>query len=101
MYTLDSAAALHAYGTEYYPKHQLSLQELFDVTVHGFWSAIDAEGFRFYVLLSYPEGSDPAAVRQQYRQHPTAAANMPGFDPAVIRDVSVTLLAPAAGSPLQ
>lgn len=69
--------------------------------MHGYWSAIDTEAFRFYVLLSYPEGVDPHQVRQQYRDHPAAAANMPGFDPAVIRDVSITLLAPAAGSPLR
>jgi hypothetical protein len=78
----------------------VSLHELFGVTVHGYWSPTDTDDFRFTVLLSYPEGADPDRVRQQYRQHPVAAANMPGFDPSVIRDVSVTLLAPAAGSPL-
>jgi hypothetical protein len=97
IYSLASAEALEAYRTVYYPNHEVSLQKLFGVTVHGYWSA----ALRFFVLLSYPEGADPDEMRQQYREHPESAANMPGFDPAVIRDVSVTLLTPAAGSPLR
>ncbi len=98
-YTLATAEALHAYATVYYPRHLVSLAELFDVTVHGWWSGTDA--FRLYVLLSYPPGADPDDIRRQYREHPRAAANMPGFDPSVILDVSVVPLSAAEASPLR
>ncbi|MGV8873525.1 MAG: NIPSNAP family protein [Rhodococcus sp. (in: high G+C Gram-positive bacteria)] len=100
-YTLTSAAALLAYETIYYPNHVASLRELYAVTVHGFWSATDTDTFEFYVLLSYPESADPVALRKQYRSHPDAAANMPGFDPSVVTNVSVTMLVPATASPLR
>lgn len=95
IYTLASEEAVTAYLTVYYPNHEVSLQELFGVTVHGYWRPVDPDVLQVYVLLSYPEGVDPDEVRERYRTHPDAAANMPGFDPAVIRGVSVTLLAPA------
>ena len=101
IYTLASVEALDAYATEYYPKHEVSLRELFGVTVHGYWRATDIDAFQLYVLMSYPEDADPDVVRQQYREHPSAAANMPGFDPSVIRGVSMALLEPAPGSPLR
>lgn len=85
----------------YYPNHQVSLRELFDVTVHGYWSRTGTDTFELHVLLSYPEGADPEEIRQQYREHPAAAANMPGFDPSVIRSVCVAALTPAAASPLR
>lgn len=101
VYTLATAEAQHAYGAQYYPRHRESLQRLFGVTVHGYWNAVGGEGFRFSVLMSYPEGADPDAVRQAFRVHPEAAAAMAGFDPSVIRGVSITMLSPAAASPLQ
>ncbi len=99
IYTLTSAEALDAYATVYYPNHEVSLRVLFDVTVHGYWTASGTEDFQLYVLMSYPEGVDPDDVRRRYREHPQAAANMPDFDPAVIRDVSVAMLTPAVASP--
>jgi hypothetical protein len=100
-YTLASAEAVEAYATEYYPRHVVSLRDLFGVTVHGFWTVTGGNAPQFSVLMSYPSGTDPDQVRQQYRVHPVAAANMPGFDPSVIRNVSITMLAPAEGSPLR
>jgi hypothetical protein len=100
VYTLASEEALVAYRTVYYPNHQASMEKLFDVVMHGCWTAIGTD-FQLYLLLSYPEGADPDDVRRQYMDHPESAANMPGFDPADLRGVSLTLLAPAETSPLQ
>lgn len=100
-YTLVSDEAVVAYSDLYYPQHGPSLQRLFGVTVHGYWTAPAKVAHEFHVLLSYPEGADPDVIRQQYREHPECAANMPGFDPSVIQSVSITMLTPAASSPMQ
>lgn len=100
-YTLASEEAVEAYATVYYPNHEASLQRLFGVTVHGYWKKAGSETHEFCVLMSYPEGSVPDDVRRQYREHPESVVNMPHFDPAVIREVSISILTPAAASPLR
>lgn len=100
IYTLASDEAVDAYLTVYYPNHEKSLATLFDVTVHGYWSPVNTDAAQVYALFSYPEGANPAEVRKQYLADLQSAENMPGFDPSIIRSVSVTLLTPAAASPL-
>jgi NIPSNAP len=99
VYTLATEKALTAYLDVHYPRHQVSLPR-FGIAVHGYWSAVGTDAFQLYVLVSYPDGADPAELNLQYMTSPDIAEDMDGFERTDILDVTATLLAPAAGSPL-
>jgi hypothetical protein len=98
-YTLRTAEALQRYATVHWPRHLTSMPA-FGVTVHGFWTEHRAGAHRLIALLSFREGTDPAAFATAYLGSPELAADMRGFDVSDIVDVEELLLDPVAGSPL-
>ncbi|MEU3735283.1 hypothetical protein AB0E81_38790 [Streptomyces sp. NPDC033538] len=99
IYTLRTAEALQQYATVHWPRH-LSSMPSFGVTVHGFWTDHEAGAHRLIALLSFGEGTDPAAFAAAYLPSPELEADMQGFDVNDIIAVEDLLLDPVAGSPL-
>ena len=98
VYTLSSADALERYRTIHYPRH-LSNFPKFDIGVHGLWTD-SAEAPKLYALLSFPANADPADIAERYLASPELRADMAGFDPTAIVEVTTTQLTPSPGSPL-
>lgn len=98
-YTLRTAEALEDYATAHWPRHIPSLRA-FGVTTHGIWTYHDTDAHRLVALISYPEGTDPAAVTAAYMASPEFSADMDGFDVNNITNVEEILLDPTAASPL-
>jgi hypothetical protein len=100
IYTLRSAEALDRYAAIHWARHIGSL-EAFGVETHGIWTSRDGGENRLFALVSYEDGTDPARVETEYMASTPFAADMVGFDPHDIVDVSSVLLDATASSPIR
>lgn len=99
IYTLRTGEALEQYATVHWHRHIASL-EAFGVSTHGIWT--DRGGaHRLVALVSFPAGSDPTAVTDEYMASPGFKADMDGFDPADIVGVATILLDATPSSPIR
>ncbi|MBO0866249.1 MAG: NIPSNAP family protein [Mycobacterium sp.] len=98
IYTLRSLDALERYASVCWARHVSSL-DTFGVTTHGTWTE-RAEANRLFALISYPDGSDPAKLADEYLASPAFEADMKGFDSREIVDVETILLDATTASPL-
>lgn len=99
-YTLKDEQSLNHYKDEIYPRH-LGSSILFNITLHGIWTSPDDSVHKLYVLVSYPGGTDLAAVEHAYMQSHNFAEDMRGFDVSTIVDVTSIQLEPSTASPLR
>ena len=100
IYTLRSAEALDRYAAIHWARHIGSL-DLFGVETHGIWTSRDGGQNRLFALVSYQDGADPARVETEYLASSAFAADMAGFDPHDIVDVTSFLLDSTASSPIR
>ncbi|EHB49927.1 NIPSNAP family containing protein [Mycolicibacterium rhodesiae JS60] len=100
LYTLKDEQSLNHYKDEIYPRH-LESSKPFNITVHGIWTSPDESVHKLYVLVSYPDGTDLAAVEHAYMQSPDFLGDMRGFDVSTIVDVTSIQLEPSTASPLR
>ena len=100
IYTLRSAAALDRYAALHWARHVGSL-ESFGVETRGIWTSRGAGENRLFALVSYEDGADPARVETEYMASSAFAADMAGFDPHDIVDVTSVLLDSTASSPIR
>lgn len=98
VYTLR-AAVFQFYKNTVYPRHLHSFPA-FGVEAHGFWTAKDDPAPRFFALISYADGDDPAVVEKHYMASAEFYDDISDFDMADILDVQTTFLSPSPGSPL-
>ncbi|GGY18283.1 hypothetical protein GCM10010358_81910 [Streptomyces minutiscleroticus] len=97
-YTLSSREAFDSYRTVHYPRHPTGFAH-HGVGLHGLWTAQDGS-LVLYALVSYAEGEDPEKVAERFMRSAEFQADMAGFDPSTIVDVTTTRFKPSAGSPL-
>ena len=100
IYTLRSTAALDRYAALHWARHIGSLGS-FGVKTRGIWTSRDAGENRLFALVSYQDGADPARVETEYLASSAFAADMAGFDPHDIVDVTSFLLDSTASSPIR
>ena len=100
IYTLRSAEALDRYAAIHWDRHIGSL-EAFGVETRGIWTSRDGGENRLFALVSYQDGADPARVETEYLASSAFAADMAGFDPHDIVDVTSFLLDSTASSPIR
>jgi hypothetical protein len=79
VYTLRSREASTQYMSAIYPRH-LNSFPLFGIEPHGFWTAAEDIGSRFFVLASCPEHEEPCEVVRRYVQSKEFAEDIKGFD---------------------
>lgn len=97
-YTLSTREAFDSFRSVIYPRHLTSFAH-HDIGAHGLWTAEDGSPV-LYALVSYGEGKDPEKVAEQFIGSPEFRADVDGFDPSTIVEVTTILLEPSAGSPL-
>jgi NIPSNAP len=99
-YTLTSAEALAFYRDVIYPRH-LTSAPLFGIQPHGFWTSLEEDDHRLFVLASMDEGADPRQIEEAYMQSPQFLSDVEGLDLSTMLDISVVYLTPTESSPLQ
>ncbi len=100
IYTLDSPAALEQFSTVNYPRHLDSFPK-FGIKPEGFFRAADTAEPKLYVLVSFDNDADPAAIGARFMQSPELFHDLEGFDHLshIVRVESIELRA-TPGSPL-
>ena len=79
VYKLRTKESLDFYMNQIYPRH-LSSFPLSGIEAHGFWTAKEDVGPRFFVLASYAEGEEPREVVRRYMQSTEFAEDIRNFD---------------------
>ena len=99
-YTLASREDLDFYKDVVYPRHAHSSKD-FGIQGHGIWTSLQDQEPRLYVLVSYPQDTDPDELGMRYMQSPGFRSDVEDFDVSKIVDVAAKRLTPTASSPLQ
>jgi hypothetical protein len=99
-YTLKDRESLDLYRNVIYPRHFVSFAK-FGMAIHGLWTAPDPKDLNLYVLFSFPEQDDPAAVLAEYVKSEEFKADLVGWDISKILDYTDTFMTPSTASPLR
>ena len=99
-YTLKDRESLDFFRNVVYPRHFVSFAK-FGMAIHGLWTAPDPNDLTLYVLFSFPEQDNPAAVLAELVKSDEFQADLVGWDSSNILDYIDTVMAPSAASPLR
>jgi hypothetical protein len=99
-YALKDRESLDFYRNVVYPRHFVSFAK-FGMAIHGLWTAPNPVDLTLYVLFSFPEQDDPAAVLAEYVKSEDFKADLVGWDSSNIVDYTDTFMTPSTASPLR
>jgi hypothetical protein len=100
-YTLKDRESLDFFRNVVYPRHFVSFAK-FGMATHGLWTALDPNDLTLYVLFSFAEKDDPAAVLAELVKSDEFQADLVGWDNnANIPDYTDTFMTPGTASPLR
>ncbi|MGB9222145.1 NIPSNAP domain-containing protein [Mycobacterium sp.] len=99
-YTLKDRESLDFFRNVIYPRHFGSFAK-FGMAIHGLWTAPDPNDLTFYVLFSFPEQDDPAAVLAELVKSKEFRADVVDWDGSNILGYTDTFMAPSTASPLR
>jgi hypothetical protein len=99
-YTLQDRESLDFFRSVVYPRHFVSFAK-FGMAIHGLWTAPDPNDLTLYVLFSFPEQDDPAAVLAEFVKSEEFRADVVDWDGSKILDYTDTFMTPSTASPLR
>jgi hypothetical protein len=99
-YTLKDRETLDLFRNVVYPRHFVSFAK-FGMAIHGIWTAPDPVDPTLYVLFSFAEQDDPAAVLAEYMKSEYFKADLVGWDNSNILDYTDTFMTSSTASPLR
>jgi hypothetical protein len=100
-YTLKDRESLDFFRNVVYPRHFVSFAK-FGMAIHGLWTAPNPLDLTLYVLFSFAEKDDPAAVLAELVKSDEFQADVLGWDNnSNILDYTDTFMTPSTASPLR
>jgi hypothetical protein len=99
-YTLKDRESLDFFRNVVYPRHFVSFAK-FGIAIHGLWTAPDPNDLTFYVLFSFPEQDDPAAVLAELVKSEEFQADVVDWKGSNILDYTDTFMTASMASPLR
>jgi NIPSNAP len=99
-YTLKDRESLDFFRNVVYPRHFESFAK-FGMAIHGIWTASDPADLTLYVLFSFAEKDDPAAVLAELVKSEEFQGDVVDWDGSNIVGYTDTFMTPSAASPLR
>ena len=100
-YTLKDRESLDFLRNVVYPRHFVSFAK-FGMAIHGLWTAPNPLDLTLYVLFSFAEKDDPAAVLAELVNSDEFQADLLGWDNnSNILDHTDIFMTPSTASPLR
>ena len=99
-YTLKDRESLDFFRNVVYPRHFVSFAK-FGMAIHGLWTAPNPLDLTLYVLFSFAEKDDPAAVLAELVKSEEFQGDVVDWDGSNIVGYTDTFMTPSAASPLR
>jgi hypothetical protein len=99
-YTLKDRESLDFFRNVVYPRHFGSFAK-FGMAIHGIWTASDPADLTLYVLFSFAEKDDPAAILAELVKSEEFQADVLDWDGSRIVEYTDTFMTPSTASPLR